>query len=56
MLSKNLKPIKKVKKYYDISFEEYAILLWHPVTSKLKNLRRDTTKLIKFVNKSPENL
>lgn len=55
MLSKNLKPIKKVKKYYDISFEEYAILLWHPVTSEVKNLRRDTTKLIKFVNKSPEN-
>ena len=55
MLSKNLKPIKKVKKYYDISFDEYAILLWHPVTSEVGKLKNNTNKLINFVNESAEN-
>ena len=38
MLSKNLKPIKFVKKHYEISFKNYAILLWHPVTSEIKKI------------------
>ena len=55
MLSKNLKPIKFVKKHYEISFKNYAILLWHPVTSEIKKLRINTNKLIKFVNNSSDN-
>tara|TARA_Y200000002_G_scaffold381798_1_gene396831 strand:+ start:2845 stop:3993 length:1149 start_codon:yes stop_codon:yes gene_type:complete len=55
MLSKNLKSINSVKKYYEISFKNYAILLWHPVTSELNKLRSNTNKLIDFVNSSPEN-
>ncbi len=55
MLSKNLKPIKKVKKHYEIPFDSYAILLWHPVTSEISQLKSDTIRLIKFVNDSPEN-
>ena len=31
--------VKFVKKHYDISFKNYAILLWHPVTSEIKKLR-----------------
>ena len=55
MLSNKLRPIKKVKKYYDIPFGEYAILLWHPVTSEMGKLKNNTNKLVNFVNNSPEN-
>ena len=52
MLSKKLKSIEKVKKHYDIKFKNYAILLWHPVTSEISALK-NTLKLINFVNNSP---
>ena len=55
MLSNKLRPIKKVKKYLDIPFGEYAILLWHPVTSEMGKLKNNTNKLVNFVNNSPEN-
>ena len=48
--SKHLPSISLVKKRYEIDFKEYAILLWHPVTSELKNLKNETTKLVNFVN------
>lgn len=55
MLSKHLRPIKKVKKYYQIDFDNYAILLWHPVTSEIDQLKNSTNKLVNFINKSPVN-
>ena len=55
MLSKHLKPIKKVKEYYQIDFDNYAILLWHPVTSEIDQLKSSTNKLVNFINKSPVN-
>jgi len=55
MLSKHLRPIKKVKKYYQIDFDNYAILLWHPVTSEIDQLKNSTNKLVNFINKSPIN-
>ena len=36
MISPNLPSIDEVKKYYDISFDEYAIFTYHPVTTELK--------------------
>ena len=42
--------IKHSKKRYDIKFDEYGILIWHPVTS-VKNLSNDTSKLINFLKK-----
>ncbi|MBD1150089.1 UDP-N-acetylglucosamine 2-epimerase (hydrolyzing) [Pelagibacterales bacterium SAG-MED29] len=53
--SKNLPSISLVKKRYEIDFKEYAILLWHPVTSELKNLKNETTKLVNFVNQLEMN-
>lgn len=50
ILSKKLPSINYVKKHYDIKFEEYSILLWHPVTSELNNLNLSTKKLINFIN------
>ncbi len=50
MLSDKLPSLKFVKKRYGIKFSHYAILLWHPVTSELKNLKKTTKKLVKFIN------
>ena len=55
LLSKKLPPIKFVKKKYGIKFKNYAILLWHPVTSKIYRLKKDTNKLINFVNRYNQN-
>ena len=51
LLSKKLPTIKFVKRRYGIDFKNYAILLWHPVTSNIINLKQDTKKLVNFVNK-----
>ena len=37
----NLPQLNIVKKRYDIKFDEYGILIWHPVTSDVKNLSND---------------
>lgn len=38
MLSKNLPTISEVKKRYEIPFEKYAIAMFHPVTTEIKNM------------------
>ena len=38
MLSEHLPPLEEVKKYYEIPFEEYAISLFHPVTTEVDNM------------------
>ena len=55
LLYKKLPPIKFVKKKYDIKFKNYAILMWHPVTSSVYRLKKDTKKLINFVNYYNQN-
>jgi|TARA_Y100000294_G_scaffold176926_1_gene200750 UDP-N-acetylglucosamine 2-epimerase (hydrolysing) len=55
LLYKKLPPIKFVKKKYDIKFKNYAILMWHPVTSSIYRLKKDTKKLINFVNYYNQN-
>ena len=50
--SDNLPTISLVKRRYNIKFRNYVILLWHPVTSEKNRLHADTTKLVKFLEKS----
>ena len=50
--SNNLPTISLVKRRYNIKFRNYVILLWHPVTSENNRLYADTTKLVKFLEKS----
>ncbi len=38
MLSQNLPEIPKVKRYYEIDFEEYAIAMFHPVTTEFNSM------------------
>lgn len=35
MLSQNLPPIDQVRQYYEINFEKYGIVLFHPVTTEV---------------------
>jgi len=45
MLSNDLPLLSEVKKKYKISFDEYSIFIYHPVTTELKQLKND----IKYV-------
>lgn len=56
ILSKKLPTIKYVKNRYSINYEDYGILLWHPVTSKIISIKRDTVKLINFLEKLNRNV
>ena len=40
ILSNNLPSLYDVKKKYDIAFKSYAIALFHPVTTDIKNLKK----------------
>jgi UDP-N-acetylglucosamine 2-epimerase (hydrolysing) len=55
IVNKKLPNILKVKNRYEIKFKKYAILLWHPVTSRIDTLKNDTKKILKFVKESGEN-
>lgn len=56
ILKKKLPNIVHVKKRYSINFSNYAILLWHPVTSKTYTLKKDTVKLLNFLEKLNRNV
>ncbi len=49
ILKKKLPTAQYVKKRYSINFKNYSILLWHPVTSKINSIKKDTIKLISFL-------
>jgi UDP-N-acetylglucosamine 2-epimerase (hydrolysing) len=55
MNSKNLPDISEVKRYYNFNFSEYAILLFHPVTTELHNLQQHTRILVDQVIDSGMN-
>lgn len=46
MFSKQLPGIKTVKEYYEIPFENYAVLMFHPVTTEYKNMSEYTHNLV----------
>lgn len=47
MFSKNLPELSEVKRYYQIPFDDYAIAMFHPVTTEIKTIKNDA---IQFVN------
>ena len=55
IVNKKIPNISIVKKRYEIKFDNYAILIWHPVTSKIKTLKEDTNKILSFIDKLNEN-
>lgn len=50
-----LPKINNVKKRYDINFDSYGILLFHPVTTELMNLRDETSEICKAILQSKKD-
>lgn len=55
MLSKNLPDIEDVKKYYGIDFNNYSILIYHPVTTEIDLLKQNIKNVIDAVINSNKN-
>ena len=55
MLFGNLKSLDYVKDYYEIEFNRYAILLFHPVTTELDEWREHTNEVVEAVFQSKRN-
>ena len=52
MLSNKLPTLEEVKDKYDIKFDKYAIVMYHPVTTEISKLEKNTNNLISFLKKS----
>lgn len=55
MLSNDLPDINYVKTHYDIPFNDYAILIYHPVTTELDDLKYNVKQVIEAVRTSNMN-
>lgn len=55
MLSNKLPSLEQSKAHYEIGFEDYAILLYHPVTSEVKHARPHAKALVDAVLQSDQN-
>lgn len=55
MVSKDLPKLDFVKNYYQISFEKYAILMFHPVTTEVKKVKKQIKLLVDCIIKSNLN-
>lgn len=55
MLSKDLPTIGDVKKNYEIGFNEYAVSMFHPVTTEYENMDEYATNYINALENSPYN-
>lgn len=55
MYSEDLPSINKVKDRYDINYSNYAILMYHPVTTEVDNLKNNIKGLVDAVIESELN-
>jgi len=55
MSSKSLPNLKKVKERYEIDFKDYGIIIYHPVTTNLKNLSKNSKKVIESLKATNKN-
>ena len=55
MTSKTLPTINAVKSRYDLTFDNYSILIFHPVTTKIENLQIQITEIVSAVIESNQN-
>ena len=55
MFSKDLPTLVEVKDYYEISFIDYAVVMYHPVTTEEKYMRVYANNFIKALLKSNDN-
>ena len=55
MIGDDLPTLSETKKYYDIMFDEYAIFMYHPVTTELPVLGRHIDEVIQALKDSDRN-
>ena len=55
MASNNLPNIKEVKRHYGIEFEEFAVCIFHPVTTEQANIAQQVEELADAITKSAFN-
>lgn len=55
MSSKSIPNIKEVKKRYEINFKNYGIVIYHPVTTSLNNLHKNSKKVIDSLKSTNKN-
>lgn len=55
MLSSSLPGVSDVRDRYDIPFEKYSIMIFHPVTTELESLERQAEELVSAVIESRDN-
>jgi UDP-N-acetylglucosamine 2-epimerase (hydrolysing) len=55
MLSSELPDLTKVKSYYGIPFDDYAIAIFHPVTTELAKLRDEAADFVAALAESGRN-
>ena len=55
MLSDELPTLEIVKDKYDIKFDKYAIVMYHPVTTQISKLEKNVNTLVSFLENSTKN-
>ena len=55
MNDKNLPDIDKCKNYYDITFDQYAMAMFHPITTEYKNIKTYAKNFVDALIKSEIN-
>lgn len=55
MLSENLPSLEKAKSRYGITFDEYAICMYHPVTTEYTGLAEKIENVVNALEKSKQN-
>ncbi len=55
MLGNHLPSLDKAKTYYDITFEEYAIFMYHPVTTEVAQLAEHIKRVVEALRISKRN-
>jgi UDP-N-acetylglucosamine 2-epimerase (hydrolysing) len=55
MFSNTLPDLVTAKKYYEIDFEEYAIVMFHPVTTEVKEMDDYTDNFVKVLLEDSQN-
>ncbi len=55
MFSDALPSIETVQDYYEIPFENYAVAMYHPVTTEVETIKDDAIQFIEALKKSKKN-
>lgn len=55
MFSNNLPSLQVAKKYYEINFQEYAVAMFHPVTTEFENMEHYATNFVEALLEDHHN-